>query len=225
MIVSHTHRFIFLRTRKTAGTSLEIALSAFCGPDDVITDLRADEHLRTEAGIRGAQNDRLPPSGFPPWDWTRRLIGKHSYFEHSSARSVRWLLGSTRFNDYYKFAVERNPWDKAISLYYWRTRNRKTQPTLTEYLQKINRKSLSNFHIYSIGGRVVADRVLRFESLPDELESLTDALGLPGRLELPRAKGRWRKDRRDYRDVFDGESRAIVDRVCAREIAHLDYEF
>ena len=37
MIISHKHKFIFFKTRKTAGTSLQIALSEFCGSDDIIT--------------------------------------------------------------------------------------------------------------------------------------------------------------------------------------------
>ena len=32
MIVSHEHKFIFLKTKKTAGTSIELALSELCGP-------------------------------------------------------------------------------------------------------------------------------------------------------------------------------------------------
>jgi hypothetical protein len=31
MIISPAHRFIFIKTRKTAGTSMEIALAKFCG--------------------------------------------------------------------------------------------------------------------------------------------------------------------------------------------------
>ena len=33
MIVSHEHKFIFLKTKKTAGTSIELALTKLCGPD------------------------------------------------------------------------------------------------------------------------------------------------------------------------------------------------
>jgi hypothetical protein len=57
MIVSHEHKFIFLKTKKTAGTSIELALNALCGPDDVITPLTTiDEALRE--GKRGARNWR-----------------------------------------------------------------------------------------------------------------------------------------------------------------------
>ena len=32
MIISHEHKFIFLKTKKTAGTAIEAALSELCGP-------------------------------------------------------------------------------------------------------------------------------------------------------------------------------------------------
>ena len=37
MIASFSCRFIFLKTRKTAGTSVELALSPACGPEDIVT--------------------------------------------------------------------------------------------------------------------------------------------------------------------------------------------
>ena len=47
MIVSHKHKFIFVKTVKTAGTSVEIALSRFCGENDIITPIHPpDEELR-----------------------------------------------------------------------------------------------------------------------------------------------------------------------------------
>ena len=51
-----SNRFIFLKTVKTASSSIEIALSSLCGPDDVITPTRED--LDEQRAIR-AQNFRL----------------------------------------------------------------------------------------------------------------------------------------------------------------------
>ena len=57
MIISHKHKFIFLKTVKTAGTSIEIALSKYCGPDDIITPASPeDEITRSELGYPGPQN-------------------------------------------------------------------------------------------------------------------------------------------------------------------------
>ncbi len=43
MIVSHQHRFVFLKTVKTAGTSVEVLLRRLCGPADIITPIDEKE--------------------------------------------------------------------------------------------------------------------------------------------------------------------------------------
>ena len=43
MIVSKKNNFIFLKTAKTAGSSIEFYLSQFCGSKDTITSLRPNE--------------------------------------------------------------------------------------------------------------------------------------------------------------------------------------
>lgn len=45
MIVSKKYGFIFLKIRKTAGTSIEIALSRATARDDVITPISADDEI------------------------------------------------------------------------------------------------------------------------------------------------------------------------------------
>lgn len=37
MIISHKHNFIFIKTAKTAGSSIEAYLSPFCGESDIVT--------------------------------------------------------------------------------------------------------------------------------------------------------------------------------------------
>jgi len=49
MIISHKYKFIFIKTRKTAGSTIEYNLSSFLGPNDVITPLdgipNANDHM------------------------------------------------------------------------------------------------------------------------------------------------------------------------------------
>ncbi len=46
MILSKLHKFLFLKGRKVAGTSVEVFLSGICGPEDVITPITPiDENI------------------------------------------------------------------------------------------------------------------------------------------------------------------------------------
>src|SRR5215216_4002902 len=236
MIISHEHKFIFLKTRKTAGTSIEIALSRFCGEEDMITPInRPDERLRQELSYPGPQNfdvlasrnvrdDGRPPSA-------RKRIG---YYNHMPAERVRGLIGTNIWNEYFKFCFERNPWDKALSLYFWRTRNEpQSRPSLLEFLRHENEKrlakgrncKLTNVGIYSIGRDIAVDYIGLYEKLDSELEGIAALLNLPEGIELPRAKVVHDKERRHYREVMGQEERSIVAQACAREIAYFGYRF
>lgn len=45
MIVSHKHKFVFIRPKKVAGSSVETALREFCGKEDIATKVRSEEYL------------------------------------------------------------------------------------------------------------------------------------------------------------------------------------
>jgi hypothetical protein len=212
VIVSHAHRFIFLKTRKTAGTSVEIALSVGAGPDDVITPVSpADEELRSSVGGRPAQNFEAPPL-------------PRKAFNHMPAHMVRKLVGQPTWDDYYKVAVERNPWDTVVSLYFWRYRDEEA-PSFADFVQRplIEQLATKNARTYRLDGKIAVDRVLRYESLTDELDELWSHLSLPGIPELLSAKGGARPARTPYQELYDDASRERVRVLFADAIADFGY--
>ena len=225
MIVSHRYKFIFIKTAKTAGTSLEIALSKFCGEEDVITPISAeDEELRRTLGFRGPQNYRIPFSAFPKEAWLKAVCtGKpREFFNHAPAAFIRAVVGEAIWNSYYKFCFERNPWDKFISWYYWANKN-EPRPSMSEFLCTRRAARTRGFDLYSIDGRVAVDKVYRFEELPEVLEELARTLGLPEVPRMPYAKVGYRKDRRKYQEVLSAAERDAVAALYAREIEYMDY--
>lgn len=229
MIVSHRHAFIFLKTNKTAGTSVEIALSAVCGPGDIITPISpADEALRQELGFRGPQNHLAGWRDLTPAEWVRRITKgerKARFYNHMPAREARPLLAGV-WDRYLKFSIERNPWDRVISSYFWRYKTA-PRPTVLEFLQNGEHLALKRrgIDLYQIDGTDAVDQILRFENLAEEIDALRRDLGLAAPLILPRAKTQFRTDRRPYREVLGEAEAAIIARDFAPEIARFGYVF
>ena len=213
MIVSHEHRFVFMKTRKTAGTSVEIALSRVCGPDDVITPV-LEESLRAELGGRGPQHYESPPL-------------ERKAFNHMPVSMVRRMLGRARFESYFSFAVERNPWDAVVSLYHWHVRGVAEPVPFPDYVasEAVDAFARKQHRIYRLDGVVAVDRVLRYESLDAELAAVWSELSLPGHPDLPHAKAGTRPRAASYRDYYDDASRDRVAELFAAPIAELGYEF
>lgn len=228
MIISHRYRFIFLKTLKTASTSIEIALSKYCGPQDVITWIAPeDEKVRRALGYLGPQNCGIPVPRYTVKDWLLVVMQRKrlKYYNHMPARRVRSGIGRHVWDSYYKFCFERNPWDRVVSLYFWKNRNRNPRPTFGEFLQNANKYSLSNWYIYAIREKIVIDHVGLYEDLELELERIAERLMLPGKLLLPRAKSGYREDQRRYWEIIGEAEREVITKICSREIAHFGYDF
>ena len=207
MIASHAHRFVFIKTRKTAGTSLEIALSRHCGPADVVTRISpVDEVLRAAAGGVGPQNDDTSPSSYA----------------HMGARRVIKVIGREAWDSYFTFAVERNPYDVVASSYRFSARKPSYTKTFAEFVRtprRLDRLAL-NERLYRIGGRIVVDHVYRYEELPAAVADLSSRLGLE--LDLPHAK---QGSGQHYRELYGPGDAEIVGERFARTIREFGYEF
>lgn len=217
MIISHKHKFIYIKTRKTASTSLEIALSKFCGEEDVITSFSdADEQVRAELGYRGPQNEAMGDASLPGYD---------TWLNHTPALIARKVLGRERWDDYFKFTFERNPFDRAISRYYWSIRKMDEVPALSPFLRSAPRWMLSCWDLYTVKDRIAVDFVGKYEDMTDGLEAIAQRLGLPEPIILPqhRAKGSYRTDRRAYREVLSSEDRSVIESVCHNELKAFGY--
>lgn len=228
MIISHKYKFIFIKNQKTAGSSIEAYLSGFCGDDDVLTPddwgPGRNYDFPFSVSLRGLTSSR---HDFMRENWLRlRLLGRRHpahmrLYNHMSAEMVQAVLPDSRFDDYYKFCVERNPWDKVVSHYFGYTGGR---VAFSEYIDSGH--FYSDFANYSDGeGNLLVDRVVRFENLNEELTEVFSLLGVPFQGALKNSIHTEHKKRKPYQEYYSREQELKVAGVFNKEIELLGYAF
>jgi hypothetical protein len=239
MIVSHRHRFIFIKTHKTAGTSMEVALARFLGPDDIMApDWPWDEHGRRGPGDIPPQNHLLPWLEHGPVTAslvtlramrTGAVRRRYKFWNHMPAAAVRRRIGPRLWQRYTKFTIERNPWDKVVSRYYWDERKRPSPRSFEKFVRTgRSKRRNADFDLYALRGQIAVDHVLFYERLTDDARWLGEKLALPEALDLRRdrvnAKSQHRPER-DYRAYYTQALRDKVAQQFGREIASFGYQF
>jgi hypothetical protein len=230
-IVSHRHQFIFVRSRKTAGSSVEGWLAPTLGQLDLV--------------ITSAENRRLPFFSTPhpvtrftgierPLKRALRLVrpALRRLEIHSDALSVRNTVGESVWENYFKFSIERRPWDRLLSLWTWRKHHLSREISFDQFLDLIENhdddplvKYWSNLPSYTDGqGSIIVDRVLNYANLHSELGEIARHLRLPLNVDtLPRHKSGIRAHSHSVENLSQAQIRR-VSRLCRGEIELFGWE-
>ena len=242
-IVSHKHKFIFIRPRKVAGTSLTIALSDVVGSEDFIFPTQG-RGLAYVAGLDVERYDAVMPQN------TDAFFLGDTPKTHILPDLIRARVGAMRWNSYFKFTVVRNPWDWFVSYYCWqllhnwptfivaRYRNlpdlQRARKLFLDGAEKESiefglRRRLFEWNVgemqkfYFINARKYADYYLRFEHLQADYERLCEYLRIDAK-PLVRAKGAVRGDR-PYQPMYSDYSRRYIGKRCRRVTRAFGYRF
>jgi hypothetical protein len=240
MIASFTNSFIFIKTRKTAGTSVEIVLSPWCSGPDILTPVDPeDELIRVAYGglprnFRGPKDQRAAyiravrrrDAGEISrlFVQMRRTLRAKGFYGHMPAERVRARLPDL-WEEAFKFTIERHPYEKVVSRAYWWTRSHDDKRPIAEIIEDvIDAKNLSDKHLYAEGDRVIVDQVFHFDVLWDRIAELAQSLGKSLPDQLPWAKAYTRADRRSAREILSTSQRRKIAERCAFEFELMGFE-
>ena len=233
MIISHSHKFIFIKSFKTAGTSLESILSNVCSGDDIVTPLNDFKHNRTETGefIHKAMN----------YEEFSKLGLKN--LQHADAKVIKENVSREVWEGYFKFSIARNPWDRAVSFFFWEMRqDPRIKPEKKFYhhlgipfdeigqLRELFANFLnsgdwpSNDPFYVMNGKLCVDYIIRYENLQNDFSEVCRRIGIP-EMPLPRLKGGIRSNKYHYTDYYNDETKELVAQRHANDIRLFGYTF
>lgn len=226
MIISHTHKYIFIKSTKTAGTSVEAALSNYCADKDVVTPLGDFAFNRDESGA-----------------WVHKSMNEGSYRQHDDALTIKSSLPAEIWDNYFKFSITRNPWERTLSRFFWNHRGDpalkphkrfyhhlgipfdELGPARKAFIKFLNEEAWdTNDRFYIIDGKLCVDYVIRYEHLADDLLVVCKRVGLP-ELNLPNLKSGFRKRDHHYSEYYDEQSRAMVAERHQNDIRLFGYRF
>jgi hypothetical protein len=225
MIISHEHRFIFVKTRKTAGTSLQEALAAACGPGDIVTPTGIDTGGYQPRNYGGPVNPLAYLLARPRVHSLKKISELYRtgqrIFDHMSLEELFALPEAAAWKGYYRFCIERNPYDKMVSRYFWKYRGKAQRPSFEQFLERT--KDVSDLRLYTLNGAVAVDRVGRYETLAEDVAGICGRIGIAGVTIGNRNSGT--RERSDAASLYTPRAREIVSRMFARELELFGYEF
>jgi hypothetical protein len=183
MIIDFSNEFIFLKSMKTAGTSVEIFLRQFLSPNSVASKLnRHEESSSRELGLRTPATMSIPWRGMD-YESLGKLVRRKgqewpSFRQHQPANSLMRSFPKEFFS-FRKVSISRDPFDRVVSLYFWRNakkiqREGPGSPQVikdfeTFVLKDLPREKRILLLPTHVRGRSVVDHWMRFENLEEDV--------------------------------------------------------
>jgi hypothetical protein len=217
MLLSHRYKFLFVHIAKTGGTSVRAALSALRWRDPIHYLTWPCHRLSHLTGHRTVTK-------FP---------------RHARIIAAREMLPQPYFDELFKFAFVRNPWDLQVSSFHHLKRERPHllggRTDFAAFLEyKLDPERAYQYHIdtslqlqtdylVDLRGELLVDFVGRYERLESDFRAVCARIGIAQRALPHRRRAADRGS--DYRGYYSDETAELVARHFARDIELLGYEF
>ncbi|MDB5440164.1 MAG: hypothetical protein JWM33_2591 [Caulobacteraceae bacterium] len=245
MILSVAHRLVLVRGLKVGGTSVEMALSTICGPDDIVTPLLArDERDRQAMGGRCGNYSDNPMieaayvslvNQSPPEQLHRLKKPAAPYSAHTAlSQIVRQYPGS--LEGFRVVCLTRCPYARVLSALnmgatfaaYQRGGLMASEPATWQgafdrAVAKGSLGALNTIDLYRDADGGVSAQVLRYETLERDFDALLASLGVTSRIALPHAKKGLMSNTLDPSDVLRRDQIELINANFAEEFEVFGY--
>jgi len=211
MIISHKHKCVCIKTRKDGGSSLEKCLFLDLGPNDVCTG--------------ETWGDNYPRLNYDDMKGNQKF---YTHFRKDEFMDYLGMEGWEKIKLYYKFSIERQPWEKVVSMYFWL---HKSQPLhMKKFIdfnhwirEEIPRKLTSSDFLHY---NELSDKVYRYENLQPLFDDLKTHYNIDIQDQFNQT---WCKkySRPDWKLFYrhNSDNIKIIEEKFARTIEFMGYTF
>ena len=208
MLISDSHKFIFVRTRKVAGGSIREILEPLSvqKPTDVLSKIKS-RFLHIEKDYH-----------------------KYAFNQHDDIIIAKKIIPKEIFDSYFKFAFVRNPWKRLISEFEYIKRK-----TDHGRYKKVIKMNFDEYIIYQAkrfdahqinmladkNGKLQMDFIGKFENLQKDWDYICNKLGIKNK-ELSHRK---KAPSLNYDDYYNIENKDLVAKLWKKDIDAFGYNY
>jgi hypothetical protein len=219
MLISHRKKFIYTKTAKTAGTSVEVFFEKYCMPEgEWIFSHERDQYI-SESGVIGFRGELK-----------EKILHMPKFYNHMPASDIKAFVGDNIWDEYFKFCVIRNPFEKVLSGFFFRVVNNVFDDTprmisaFRDWVKSQNGMIAIDRHAYLIDGLVSVDFFIKQENLLEDVKKVCKIIDVPFYEEtFPQLKTLYRPKNAKIEDYYDNETKEIVLKSYAFEFENFKY--
>jgi len=254
MIICHSKKFVFIKGRKIASTSIEVALSGFCQSIDILTPmtpiddvlryqrtgLTAQNYGADEKKIEKYRNKIISFVSKAPEDWSAIRKPRGEYNGHMAFKDIEQVHGEFS-KDWMVIAICRNPYEQALSRIKHMASKAAIQQRSSDVLdvqsveleaakkkfcRKAKEKSLClNIDLYKDKfGKMRPTFILRYEKLNDDFLTLSKLLGNASPLPLTHLKKSKTSEHLDPEKFFREDEIRMINECFNEEFVEFGYD-
>lgn len=172
------------------------------------------------------------------------MLRTNAGLQHMIASDILFEFGGNVFNNCFKFSFSRNPYDRAVSHFFWARGQEKYQSMLNLSIDDFSFKNYlldidpfrsntannpfphSHFRnqcdfILDQNGNLLLDFIGKLENAQQDFDIICNKIGIPQQ-RLPHVN---KSAHKHYTKYYDDETRKIVAEKYARDIEYFGYKF
>ena len=202
-MISDKHQCIFVHLRRTGGNSIELSLGGII--------------LLDREGRQTNHWDNRLHRGDTPYKKDFR-----GHYMHDTAMAIEKQF-PTKFREYSKFSIVRNPWDQMISAYLRLNAHDEAGIHFKSWLQAYNLRegTVPAYSLFDHQGKCMVDEIGRFENLSEDFIRICAKFGISqDPLNVTNASSK-----RHYSEYYDREKKELVARLFEKDIRYFGYKF
>ena len=211
LVISKKNKLIFFHIPKNAGTSMSSAL------------LKNENYYYPWVILSKILRKFKKTDNFFFDNFQKKI---YLFSSHETVVSVEKKISNEIFNNFFKFAIVRNPYSRFVSRYnYMKQTNTLKELNFSEFLKNHVKKSLITDKQYKFllnkEGKIGVDKILKFEQINQEIIELSEKINLnPSKFKKLNTS-----TIDEYRNYYDNETKKIVEDFCKEDLEFFKYYF